>query len=205
MNEGTQNPPKDGHPGGNGGGSPPGGGANGGTGEPTQTPPSRAREGSFFRERPGLPKDLCAYVKKRDRDTDDQHDLTLAYAMALISGWAYADHDTILRQLRYNDVDADITYIQTENDAMLLVAKAYFLRWRSGRLGGGILRWVRSDLYGAKRDGWRLDAVVSLRHHQRIGLLGVGHAVRTAEVEPRLSAIRIFLGNLFQVLDLSEG
>jgi Lipase (class 3) len=91
-----------------------------------------------FRVRPGLPPEgLAEYVcgPYKRPISDSRPDPKLAYALALVSGWSYAKHETVVKHLRYRGVEADVTYIECENDAMLVVATAYFLRSKCGRLG----------------------------------------------------------------------
>jgi hypothetical protein len=97
---------------------------------------SHKRDLTTFRQEPRLlPEDLSEYVVNRPAAQEGQYDKKLAYALSLISGWSYADHATFVRQLRYNGVDADVTLISCTNEAMLLVATAYFVRSKCGRLG----------------------------------------------------------------------
>src|SRR4051794_17185870 len=69
------------------------------------------------------------------------------------------------------------------------------------RLGGGTQTGIRRSRDRTERNGWRLNAMVGLRYRQRVGLLGVSHAMRTTKVQQRLDAGRIVLGDLLQVFD----
>jgi len=97
-----------------------------------QTPPGP----STFKQAPRLlPDDLSQYVSDKPPAQDSQYDKTLAYALSLVSGWAYADHATVVKQLRYHGIEADVTLVACTNEAMLLVATAFFIRSKCGRLG----------------------------------------------------------------------
>jgi hypothetical protein len=103
-------------------------------GGPPRSPALRGP--STFKQAPRLlPEDLSQYVSDKPKTQDDQYDKQLAYALALVSGWAYADHGTITKQLRHHGLDADVTLVACTNDAMLVVATAYFIRSKCGRLG----------------------------------------------------------------------
>jgi hypothetical protein len=95
-----------------------------------------AREATAFRSAPRLlPDDLAQYVANKPRAQDDQYDSVLGYAFSLMSGWAYANHQTIAKQIAYEGLDANVILIECTNDAMLVVATAYFIRSKCGRLG----------------------------------------------------------------------
>jgi hypothetical protein len=58
-----------------------------------------------------LPDKLAQYVADRPIALDNQYDKHLAYALALVSGWSYAEHATVVRQLALRGIDADVTKI----------------------------------------------------------------------------------------------
>jgi hypothetical protein len=106
-----------------------------------------------------LPLSLADYVANRPALLDGQYDKQLAYALALVSGWSYAEHTTVVRQLARRGIDADVTKIACTNDAMLLVSTAYFVRSKCGRLGVLSFRGTEP----ANLINWLTDANSTLR------------------------------------------
>jgi hypothetical protein len=132
---------------------------------------------STFRQAPRLlPEDLALYVSDKPRLQDSQYDATLAYALSLVSGWTYADHKTIAKQLRYRGIEADVTLIEATNPAMLVVATSYFIRSKCGRLGilafrgtepANLINWLtdtnailRTFIYGKVHAGFYANVEV---------------------------------------------
>jgi|HubBroStandDraft_1064217.scaffolds.fasta_scaffold08998_6 hypothetical protein len=66
----------------------------------------------------------------------DEYDSKLAYVMSVISTWSYADEKALAEKLRYYGIDgALVRRITVQNDALLVVATAYFIQSRTGRVG----------------------------------------------------------------------
>lgn len=101
--------------------------------------PARALPGrglTTFDQAPRLlPENLAEYVSNKPQALDEEYDKQLAYALALVAGWSYADHPTVVKQLRLRGIEADVTLIACTNPAMLVVSTAFFIRSKCGRLG----------------------------------------------------------------------
>lgn len=66
----------------------------------------------------------------------DEHDPRLAYVLAVIAGWAYSDAETMANKLKYYGLpEVTVEAIAVTNPAMLIVASAFLIRSRCGRLG----------------------------------------------------------------------
>jgi hypothetical protein len=66
----------------------------------------------------------------------DKYDARLAYVMSVISAWAYADERALAEKLRYYGIEGSrVRRIAVQNDALLIVATAYFVQSASGRVG----------------------------------------------------------------------
>jgi len=64
------------------------------------------------------------------------YDPKLAYVMAVISTWAYADERTLAEKLRYYGIEgARVRRITVQNNALLVVATAYLIQSHNGRAG----------------------------------------------------------------------
>jgi hypothetical protein len=64
------------------------------------------------------------------------YDAKLAYVMAVVSAWAYADERALAEKLRYYGIEkARVRRIAVQNNALLIVATAYFIQSASGRTG----------------------------------------------------------------------
>jgi hypothetical protein len=62
-----------------------------------------------------------------------QYNREIAYFLSIISGWSYADGEDFTSKLQYYGLfDADVTQIQVTNDAMSVVATAYFVMTKEG-------------------------------------------------------------------------
>jgi lipase (class 3) len=67
---------------------------------------------------------------------DQTYDAKWAYALAVISGWAYAEGQVLVDQLQYYGfAKCTVTEIGVSNPAMLIVATAYFVRSADKRVG----------------------------------------------------------------------
>jgi hypothetical protein len=65
-----------------------------------------------------------------------QYDRRVAYLAAVVSAWAYADAKTMAKQLPYYGLPkCTVREFQVVNDAMLVVAAAYFVRSQDGKVG----------------------------------------------------------------------
>jgi hypothetical protein len=79
-----------------------------------------------------LPPDFVEQVLR----ADDAWDPGLAYALAVIAGWSYSDAGTLANKLRYYALPlVSVKGIAVTNPAMLIVASAFLVRSRCGRLG----------------------------------------------------------------------
>lgn len=64
------------------------------------------------------------------------YDHEIAYAMATLSAWSYADLETFKKKLKYYGLEAaKITPLAVRNEALLVDAGGYFVRSECGRLG----------------------------------------------------------------------
>jgi hypothetical protein len=60
----------------------------------------------------------------------------IAYAMSIISAWAYADEKVLAAKLKYYGLrDAEIQRVTVQNNALLVVTTAYLIRSSSGNVG----------------------------------------------------------------------
>jgi hypothetical protein len=79
-----------------------------------------------------LPPDFVGKLLR----ADDAYDPKLAYALAVIAGWSYSDAKTLANKLRYYELPAvSVKGIAVTNPAMLIVASAFLVRSKCGRLG----------------------------------------------------------------------
>jgi hypothetical protein len=79
-----------------------------------------------------------------DRIATSHYDPKLAYVMAVISTWAYADERSLAERLRYYGIEgARVRRITVQNNALLVVATAYLVQSHSG--GVGILAFRGTD------------------------------------------------------------
>ncbi len=68
--------------------------------------------------------------------TPRDYDVRTAYLMSLVAGWAYADGKTLANKLKfYGFPNNTVTQISVTNDAMCVVATAFFVRSEDGRTG----------------------------------------------------------------------
>jgi hypothetical protein len=67
---------------------------------------------------------------------DDAYNPRLAYALAVIAGWSYSDAKTLADKLKYYQLPSvSVEAIAVTNPAMLIVASAFLVRSKCGRLG----------------------------------------------------------------------
>src|SRR5579863_5766713 len=79
-----------------------------------------------------------------DSIATSDYDPKLAYVMAVISTWAYADERSLAERLRYYGIEgARVRRITVQNNALLVVATAYLVQSHSG--GVGILAFRGTD------------------------------------------------------------
>jgi hypothetical protein len=91
------------------------------------------------------------------------YDRRVAYLAAVVSSWAYADAKTMASQLAYYGLpECTVRELQVTNEAMLVVAAAYFVRSKDGRVGVLAFRGTMpSDFIN-----WLTDANTSLTSFQ---------------------------------------
>ena len=78
-----------------------------------------------------LPEDLVPAILA----SPEGYDARVAYALAVIAGWSYSDAKTLVAKLRYYGLpDITVDAIAVTNPAMLIVASAFVVRSRCGRL-----------------------------------------------------------------------
>jgi Lipase (class 3) len=64
------------------------------------------------------------------------YDARLAFVMSVIATWAYADEKALAAKLVHYGIEgAHVRRISVQNDALLVVATAYLIQSRSGRVG----------------------------------------------------------------------
>jgi hypothetical protein len=115
-------------------------------------------------------------------DAPKQYDPRVAYLAAVVSGWAYADANTMAMQLPYYGLpNCTVQKFHVVNDAMLVVSAAYFVRSEDGRVGVLAFRGTRPNDF----INWLTDANTTLINFQ----YGKVHAGFFANVEPIWSAI----------------
>jgi hypothetical protein len=93
---------------------------------------------SFTAIKPGRPAfgDPTPPLPAIDAFATDGYDARLAYVMAVISTWAYADEKALASKLVHYGVEgARVRRVSVQNDALLVVATAYLIQSRSGRVG----------------------------------------------------------------------
>lgn len=74
--------------------------------------------------------------RTHDNEINRQYNERWAYALSVISGWAYAEGQVLADKLQfYGFPDCTVEQIDIENPAMLIVATAFFIRDRSKRVG----------------------------------------------------------------------
>jgi hypothetical protein len=85
---------------------------------------------------PLLPDTLDEDLLQKPRSADDIYDPRLAYFLALVAGWSYADEATLSAKLDYYGFRGNtVQEVTVRNDAMLIVATVYFIRSADGELG----------------------------------------------------------------------
>jgi Lipase (class 3) len=79
-----------------------------------------------------LPSDFVEELLR----ADDAYNPELAYALAVIAGWSYSDARTLADKLKYYQLpEVVVEAIAVTNPAMLIVASAFLVRSKCGRLG----------------------------------------------------------------------
>ena len=85
---------------------------------------------------PLLPATLDVDLLRKPQADDSIYDPRLAYFLAVVAGWSYADKITLSAKLRYYGFPGNTVHqVSVTNDAMLIVATAYFIRSEDGELG----------------------------------------------------------------------
>lgn len=98
--------------------------------EPAEGPRPR------FGGAPSLADDIVESLLVRDRAEDACYDERLGYLLSIAAGWAYSDASTLRAKLAYYGLaDATVEHISVVNDAMFIVAHAFFIRSACGRFG----------------------------------------------------------------------
>jgi hypothetical protein len=105
------------------------------------------------------------------------YDPRIAYLTTVVSAWAYSDGETMANQLSYYGLpDCTVRQFVVVNRAMLIVACAYFVRSRCGRIGVLVFRGTVPDDF----INWLTDANTSLQRFH----FGHVHAGFFRNVEP---------------------
>ncbi|MFT3922794.1 MAG: lipase family protein [Myxococcales bacterium] len=117
------------------------------------------------------------------------YDPKIAYLTSVISGWSYSDAETMGRQLAFYGLpECTVRQFNVVNRAMLIVASAYYVRSRDGKIGVLAFRGtVPEDVMN-----WLTDANTSLRNFS----FGKVHAGFFANLQP-------LWGELMEELDNS--
>jgi hypothetical protein len=64
------------------------------------------------------------------------YDAELAYVLSVVAGWSYSDGAVLARQLKYYGLaGASVEEVAIRNPAMYIIATAFFVRSRCGRVG----------------------------------------------------------------------
>lgn len=112
--------------------------------------------GRHFGSKPTLSPSTFDSVLKRDH----QYEPELAYLCSVIAGWSYADGVTLAKQLKYYGLaGASIEEFAVTNEVMCIVATAYLIRSRCGRIA--ILSFRGTEPTSVIN--WLTDADVALR------------------------------------------
>jgi len=93
---------------------------------------------SFTATRPRGPSfgDPSVPLPPIDDLATDAYDARLAYVMSVIATWAYADEKALASKLVHYGIEgAHVRRVSVRNDALLVVATAYLVQSRSGRVG----------------------------------------------------------------------
>jgi hypothetical protein len=102
------------------------------------TTDSRKSTNSFTQSRPkGAPFGFDSVrVPSIESIVTDKYDARLAYIMSVIAAWSYSDERALADKLRYYGIEKSrVRRISVQNDALLVVATAYFVQSASGRVG----------------------------------------------------------------------
>ena len=92
--------------------------------------------------------------------TSDAYDARVAYLLAVASGWAYADEETLAKKLRYYGLPrATVDRMQVINPAMLVVATAFLVRSQDRKTGVLVFRGTEPT----NLINWLTDADTCLR------------------------------------------
>jgi hypothetical protein len=80
---------------------------------------------------------VASRLHKLTSTTSSDYDPRIAYMLSIVSAWAYADGQTLADKLVYYGFPEGTTVKQISivNDALLVVATAYFVRSNDGRVG----------------------------------------------------------------------
>ncbi len=108
----------------------------------------------------GITASRIAPVEPEPAAAPPDYDPRIAYLTSVVSGWAYSDGQTLAEQLiHYGLPGNSVLQIPVVNDAMLVVATAYFLRSQDGRVGIIAFRGTQPENF----INWLTDADLSLR------------------------------------------
>jgi hypothetical protein len=94
---------------------------------------------------------------------DAEYDPKIAYLTSVIAGWSYSNADMMGHQLAYYGLpECTVSEFEVVNRAMLVVAAAYFVRSKDGRVGVLAFRGTMPDDF----INWLTDANTELRNFQ---------------------------------------
>jgi hypothetical protein len=111
----------------------------------------------------GLTPPRISALQAVPRTAPKLYDRRVAYLAAVVSAWAYTDARTMARQLPYYGLPkCSVCEFQVVNDAMLVVAAAYFVRSEDGRVGVLAFRGTMPNDF----INWLTDANTELTNFQ---------------------------------------
>ena len=121
------------------------------------------------------------------------YDPRMAYLTTVVSAWAYSDGQTMANQLAYYGLpNCSVREFSVVNDAMLVVAAAYFVRSEDGRVGVLAFRGTMPEDF----INWLTDADTTLTNFH----FGMVHTGFYRNVEPLWGGIAVVIGVIVGVL-----